>query len=58
MKVKVVKLYRDKYTRAIHKPDDELEISKERFEEINSTARGVFVEEIKSKQRTKKEADK
>lgn len=47
MKVKVIKDYRDKYTRGLHKVNEELTITKERFEEINSTALGVFVEEIK-----------
>ena len=47
MKVNVIKIYRDKYDRTIHKPGEELTISKERYEEINSTARGIFVDEVK-----------
>ncbi|MBB6214967.1 putative nucleic acid-binding Zn-ribbon protein [Anaerosolibacter carboniphilus] len=46
MKVKVVKKFRDKHTTLIHQKDQELEITQERFEEINSTSLGVFVEEI------------
>lgn len=47
MKVKVIKRFSDKHTKALHEAGTELIISKERFEEINSTAHGVFVEEIK-----------
>ncbi len=47
MKVKVVKQFIDKHTKNLHKVNKTLTISKERFEEINSTAHGVFVEEIK-----------
>lgn len=56
MKVKVTKIYRDKYDRTLHIPGEEITMSKERFEEINSTARGIFVAEIKpEKQRKNKE---
>lgn len=54
MKVKVIKIYKDKYDRTLHNPGDELIMSKERFEEINSTARGIFVEEVENKKKTKK----
>lgn len=53
MKVKVIKIYRDKHSRTLHKPGEELTISKERYEEINSTARGIFVEEIKTQRQPK-----
>jgi hypothetical protein len=45
MNVKVIKIYRDKYTGILHYPDEKLEMTKERYREINGTARGVFVEE-------------
>ena len=54
MKVKVLKAYKDKHDKSLHKPGEELTISKGRYEEINSTARGIFVEEIKSQQQTNK----
>lgn len=47
MRVKVVKEFIDKYNKTLHKKNEELEISKERYEEINSTSFGVLVEEIK-----------
>ena len=53
MKVKVIKIYRDKYDRSLHNPGEELTMSKERFEEINSTARGIFAEEIKTEKQRK-----
>lgn len=55
MKVKVIKQYIDKNTRDLHKINDELTITKERYEEINSTAHGIFVEEIKQSPRKAKE---
>jgi len=47
MKVKVLREFIDKETKTLHKKDAELIISKERFEEINSTAHGILVKEIK-----------
>ena len=55
MKVKVINLFRDKYTNLLHEPGQELEITDKRFEEINSTSYGIFVEEIKE---TKKKTTK
>lgn len=46
MKVKVIKSYIDKRTRTLHKVGEVLTITKERFEELTSTSRGIFVEEI------------
>lgn len=45
MKVKVIELFRDKHTKKIHKVNDILTISKERYDEILTV--GNFVEEIK-----------
>lgn len=47
MKVRVIKPFRDKYTKVIYQKGKEIEVTKERFEEINSAALGPFVEEIK-----------
>lgn len=47
MRVKVVKEFIDKHNKTLHKKNEKLEISKERYEEINSTSFGVLVEEIK-----------
>lgn len=44
MKVKVLERFKDKYTGEIHETDKEMEVSKERFEEILSV--GNFVKEI------------
>lgn len=44
MKVKVTSVFRDKYTFKIHKVGDELEVSKERYNEIKP-----YVEVIKKK---------
>lgn len=57
MKVNVIKTYRDKYTNTIHKVGENIEMTKERYEEINSTSLGTFVNEVvekKKKPTTKK----
>lgn len=46
MKVKVIKQFKDKYTKVLHKKDSMLEIDRGRFEEINSTPFGFLVKEI------------
>lgn len=47
MKVKVLKKFKDKRKKKIYEKDEMIEVTKERFEEINSTSHGVLVEEIK-----------
>lgn len=54
MKVRVIKDFQDKYTKKLHKAGEKLEITKERYEEINSTAFGIFVKEISGRQKEKK----
>lgn len=44
MKVRVLKLFQDKYTKEWYKPNQEIEISKERFNEILEVDK--LVEEI------------
>lgn len=53
MKVRVIKPYTDKYTLQDIPKDMEIEISKERFSELTTGPRGIFVEEIKVKKSTK-----
>ena len=58
MKVKVVRGFRDKYTKKLYKKDQIIEVTNERYEEINSTAHGILVEkldEINVRSMTKKE---
>ena len=45
MKVKVVKKFKDKHTKKIHKKEEELELSEERVKEI--LQKGPFVENVK-----------
>ena len=47
MRVKVKKSFIDKNTKTLHKANAEIEITKGRYKEINSTAHGILVEEIK-----------
>ena len=58
MKVKVLRQFIDKNTKSLHKINETLNITKERCEAINSTAHGVFVEEIIVKKPNKKATDK
>lgn len=51
MKVRVIKTFRDKHTKEIHKVGKELTINKKRFEEILS--KGKFVEEIPTDKKEK-----
>jgi len=48
MKVKVLKRFRDKDTNLLHGKGNEIEITKKRYEEINSTSFGVILEELES----------
>lgn len=47
MKVKVLRRFRDKYTKKIYEKGKIIEVTKERYEEINSTSFNVLVEEVK-----------
>lgn len=58
MKVKVLREFIDKETKTLHDKDTEIIISKERFEEINSTAHGILVKEIKEAKPKKKTSKK
>lgn len=58
MRAKVIKLFRDKYTKTLHNPNEILEISEERYQEINGTALGILVEEIKEKKSNSKSKKK
>ena len=46
MKVRVIKSFRDKVTKEAIRVGREIEISQERFSELTTGPRGVFVEEI------------
>lgn len=54
MKAKVIASFTDKYTGNKNKVGSEIEVSKERFAEINGTPEGVLVEEVKVKKTAKK----
>lgn len=45
MKAKVIKTYIDRTTRIKHMRGEIVQVDEERFEEINSTAHGVFLKE-------------
>ena len=57
MKVKVIEVFRDKYTNKVYKLNDDIEVTEERFKEINE--KNNYVEKIvKNKKENKKKADK
>ena len=49
MKAKVIDTFRDKYTKENYKKGQVIEVSKRRFEEMNSTAFGVLVVAVSEK---------
>lgn len=57
MKVKVIEVFRDKYTNKVYKINDEINIDENRFKEINE--KHNYVEKIvENKKENKKKADK
>ena len=58
MKVKVVRRFRDKYTKKLYKKGQIIEVTNERYEEINSTVYGILVEAIEQDGGWKDYADK
>lgn len=59
MKVKVLRRFKDKYTKQVYDKGRIIEVANERYEEINSTAHGILVqsieEEINLEDMTKRE---
>ena len=53
MKAKVIRKFKDKNTNKIHGMGEEIKITEKRFEEINSTSFGVFVEKIEKEPENK-----
>lgn len=49
MKVRIIKPFRDKYTKVVYMNGQEIEVTNERYEEINSAALGPFVERSEQK---------
>jgi len=46
MRVKVIMPFKDKYKKVVYQKGQEIEVTNERFEEINSAALGPFVEAV------------
>ena len=55
MKAKVIKPFKDKYTKVRYSEGELLTVTQERFEEMNSTALGILVEEVKQEHKPKKQ---
>jgi hypothetical protein len=49
MKAKVLRKFRDKYTKEIYETGQIIDITHERYEEINSTAHGVLVQSVEKR---------
>ena len=54
MKVKVLKNFSDKHTKKLYTVGKTIEVTEDRFEEINKTEHGVLVEEVKEKAKESK----
>ena len=46
MKVRVIKPFKDKHTKAIYNPGQDIEVTNERYEELTSAASGPFIQAI------------
>jgi hypothetical protein len=46
LRVKILRKFRDKYTKEVYEKGDIIEVTNERYEEINSTAHGILVEKL------------
>lgn len=46
LKARVLRRFRDKYTKKNYEKGDIIEVDNERYEEINSTAHGILVEKL------------
>lgn len=46
MKAKVIKPFKDKRTKVIYNPGQDIEVTQERYEELTSAASGPFVQAI------------
>ena len=51
MKVKVLKTFKDLKEQKVRKKDEIFDVTKKRFEEINSTEHGTLVREVKEETR-------
>lgn len=58
MKARVIKPFRDKYTKGDYETNQIVTVTKERFEEINSAALGPFVKEIRESKKPPKKTKK
>ena len=53
MKAKVIMSFKDKNTKEIYQPGQEIEVTKERFEDLTSTAQGPFLEKANKAKKQK-----
>ena len=56
MKAKVEQMFKDKYTGAVYETGQVIDVTKERYEEMNSTAHGVLVKAVDEPEKTKPSA--
>ncbi len=58
VKVRVIKPFRDKYTKVVYQEGQEINVTKERYEELSSAALGPFVQAIGEPEEPTKPATK
>ncbi|SET55645.1 hypothetical protein SAMN05660297_02751 [Natronincola peptidivorans] len=58
MKAKVLKTFRDKTTKVLYTKGKEISINEKRYEEINATALGIFLEKMVEEQKRSEEPNK
>ncbi len=58
MKVRTLKLFNDLQSNKLRKPGEIFDVTKERYEKINSTSHGALVEVIEDESKEEKSQDK
>lgn len=58
MKVRVIRTFRDKHTNEIRRKGQEIEVTKERLDELLSAALGPFVERVEGPKEQKDKTEK
>lgn len=55
MKAKVLMKFRNKYSKKVHLKGEEIEISEERFKEVNEAGHGKLLEKIEEQKQSKED---
>jgi len=57
MKVKVLSKFRNKFSKRVHLKGEEIEVSEDRFKEVNGAGHGKLLEKVEEKENKDKKED-